>query len=232
MALFKKKSAPNALAQLENALSTTKRKRDDLVGRRDRLACQLAEAEEARKAALLLDDDDESNAALTKAASNCESLRSSLQGVDLVLAEHDAKIADLEIEIKTGQDRAAREAEAARQEEKQNRTRDAFPKYLDAARELSEALGGTGHFHLEEASALIARVARDVETARPMLLQWGDHAIAELRADPPPQPAPAPAQEQLGQPSPFRRKFAASDGGAIGDRAPDRQYFGGFAERT
>lgn len=229
MALFQKKATKDnpMVAVIETELATTRRKREDLVTRRDKLAYALGEAEAGRRDALLLDDNDESAVALAKAASSVESHRSSLQGVDLLLAEHDARIVDLETQIKTGKSRAERERQAQALEQKLNRARDAFPKYIAAAQGLAEAMGGTGNFHLEEASALIARVARDVDAAKETLFRNGDRAVSQLRADPPPKPAPIQPPPP-GPFSPFRKHFMAEDGSMMTDAGP---VYCGFPER-
>lgn len=230
MALFKK-TEKNQLAQLESQLAELRRKQSDLLGRRDKLAYALAESEEARKQALLLDDDDESNAALTKAASNCESLRSSLSGVDILLAEHDARIGDLQAQIATGLDCQEREREAAELETKAKAADGAFDRYLAAADELSQELDGTNLFEADEAVAWVRRIANDLRVARPRILQSIDGQIARLRAEPDP-PAVQPDPPPVGELSPYRRKFThLAAPGAVGDSATRvMSYHGAFAE--
>lgn len=229
MAMFGSKKSANPLAQLETELTATRRKRSDLVTRRDKLAYALGEAEAARRDALLIDDSDESDAALTKAMASVESYRSSLQGVDLVLAEHDVRIADLEAEIATGKSRAERERQAGELETKAKAAQAAFDRYLAAADELSQALDGTKLFEADEAVAWTRRLANDLRVAQPRILQSIDGQVRRLRAEPE-KPALQPEPPPVGAISPYRRKFEHDVApGAIGDRRP--MIYDAFAEK-
>lgn len=218
MTLFKKKN-PDAIAALEAELAALRRRRSDLETRHERLAFDLTEAEQARKAALL-DDGDGAEKALTAASAHYEATRSSLDGVVIVIAETDAKIVTLEEEIALGKSRAQREAQAREDEAKRARAEALYSDYLAISSSFAEAMQAIeGDFSSQEIGGLVARVANDVAGAR---ASWGvglDRRVAALRADPPRRPAqPEPKLSEQGSGS-FHSGFEpASAYGA--DRRP------------
>jgi DNA repair exonuclease SbcCD ATPase subunit len=222
MALFRKKNG-DPVAEAESKVQELRERGEALQAQRQRVSAKREAAIEDRRASLLDDD------ALDKAGFAIANLDAQLAGLDDAIAEVQAVIGEAETALAAANDRAQRERQAQELQAKAKSAQGAFDRYLDAADELSSVLEGTGLFEADEAIAWVRRLANDIRVGKPRILQSIDGQIKRLRAEPDPAPVQPPAPP-VGEISPYRRQFAASGPGAIGDRAPDRQYFGGFAE--
>jgi hypothetical protein len=169
--------------------------------RRDVLAAKLAEArasceksEIAWQAAL--DGDDPK--ALENAGGRLLEAKELANFLEAELDECARQIAIAETELSFAQDRAAREAKAARLDNQRATIEPLFDDYATAAGRFADELGRVeGIFDVEAAGSIVRQTAESVLGAKQMILDQMRFMAAELRREPPPR-APAPLELPVG----------------------------------
>jgi chromosome segregation ATPase len=189
--IFRKPDDP--IGEIEASLAQLHHRRDVLATKlaEAKIGCEKAEA--AWQAAL--DGDDPK--ALEKAGARLLEAKELANLLEAELDDYARQIAIAETELSFAQDRAAREAKAARLDSQAAAIEPRFDDYAAAASRFGNELSKIeGLFDAEAAASIILQTSEAVLGAKQSILNQMRFLSAELRRDPPPrapEPSPMPA---------------------------------------
>lgn len=186
MKIFGKTADP--IGELNTSLERLRKRRDFLAARLEESARAIEKARASRKAAL----DGEDGAAFSKCGAALLQAEELACLLETEIDDCARQISNAETELSLVQDRAAREAKAARLEKAAENIGPAHDAYIEASNMYVDALAPLeGIFEADTRVAYVKKTASEIGGGLPMLRCETDARIAELRREPAPR-APAP----------------------------------------